>query len=246
MTKALCSLITVVIISIGIYGQDSISFEDKMKMNVDTKTHSWVFKNVFIDTKYSALSELFVIPKKEYMFLEYSYSGDLTPDTIYETDKGTLFTIAGITVEPRINIVDNKSSAWFIKSPISFNFSVTSAGDYPNKNSGFFHFTAPVLLGYSSGLNSTYSNTDRKGIAISAGVQYMRAPITGATTNIDEIYDWEGPEEYKTRRNWIMPLIQFDYYTLSKKGKIKGFSMSMNAYKSFYIKLTLMLSAAKK
>jgi hypothetical protein len=227
------------------------SFEEKMKMEVDSKDYSWGFKNVFFDFKIAIASEYFIVPDKEYLYLEPDYPGDNTPDSVYLIDNGLMYTIAGLTFEPRINLLKMQEASVFIKAPLSLNFSITNVRNDRMawyKGKGFFHMTLPVLVGYSRGLNSSFTNTDNRGFAISGGVQLMRAPLIGGKIgytgkSLDGI---AVGDEYELRNNWIMPVVQFDYYKLSKKTKIKGFSLIASVHNHFYFRVALTVKACKK
>ena len=220
------------------------SFEEKMKMEVDSKDYSWGFKNVFFDFKIAIASEYFIVPDKEYRYLDYSYNSN-NPDSLLYVDNGLLFTIFGLTFEPRINLINMPKSSIFIKSPMSFNFSITTNGDYRGKEKGFVHMTFPFLIGYSKGLNSNFINTDKIGFAISGGVQIIRGPLFGGGLYTNES-DFVGSESYELRNNWIMPVVQFDYYKLSKRTKIKGFSLIASVHNHFYFRMALTVKACKK
>lgn len=265
--KRLYIILTLSFFSNATFSQiiDEDEFDEKMEMKVDEKNYSWAHKNLFVDAKLSAASELFVLPIESFKYISPDYSGDPDPDTTTFYDGGLMITLFSVTLEPRINLVNRNNSAFYIKSPLSIGFSLTtngdnikvgSAADYPyysgipNKRMGFFSINLPIMLGYARGLNSTFQNTSDHGFAFSAGYQLLMTPLVGGTTNIfTEIYDDYIPidEPYEQRKKFGMPIVQIDYFK-QKKGshKIRGYSLAVCPYGNIYFKLGMNFGLSKK
>ena len=243
--SVLCSL------TLSSYGQiDQEKFEQKMRMENDQKDYTWAHRNFFLDGKYTMASEVFIVPLKEYAFLEYSYPGDPTPDTTLYYDNGVMVNIGGITLEPRVNLSSTKKSAFYIKAPLAIGFSFTTRGRMVNKGSGFFHINAPILVGYARGLNSSFQNASNNGFAISAGYQILLAPLMGGKTNLfTEIHDDDLvpiDEPYEQRKSFAMPIVQLDYYKLNRNKRITGYSLAFCPYGNIYFKLGFNFAISKK
>lgn len=228
---------------------DDAAFEKKMEMKTKAKDYPWAYKNMFLDYKLGAFNEFLVAKNIDYVYLEPSYTGDPTPDTITYHDGGVSMSILSFTLEPRVNLYSSKKTSVFLKSPLSFGVSVFMNQKYgfPNKGAGAFNLNLPMLIGFSKGLNSNYSSTSKNGFAMAAGFQYTLAPLVGGKTNIFEIRDLiPVGEGYVQRKTWFMPLVQLDYYKLSRKNKIRGYSMAICPYGTFYIKLAMNFVGSKK
>lgn len=236
---------------------DEAKFEQKMRMENEHKEYSWAHRNLFLDGKYTMGAELFIVPLETYPYLKYDYSGDPDPDTINYNDDGIVITIGSITLEPRVNLHSTKQSAFYLKSPLSLAFSITTAGrrktlnNIGNKHSGFFHLNAPILFGYARGLNSSYQNATKSGFAISAGYQLLLTPLMGGKTNLfTEVYDENDlkpiDKPYEQRKSFAMPIVQLDYYKLNRHGRISGYSFSFCPYGNTYFKLGLNFAISKK
>jgi hypothetical protein len=117
-----------------------------------------------------------------------------------------------------------------------------------NKNAGAFNIVAPALIGFSKGLNSTYSNSSKVGFAISAGYQFIHTPLLGGKVPDSFVFDDLIPvgEAYEQRKNFTMPVIQLDYYKLTKKNKIRGYSLAFCPYGNVYFKLAMNFVGTKK
>lgn len=219
-----------------------------MKTNVSD--FSWAYKNVFIDYKIGALSEVFIAPIMKTTYLRFDYEGDLTPsDTFAYVDATSMFSILNFTLEPRVNLVNKSNFNLFLKSPITVGLSVSrerDAGNLANK-AGVFNFNIPLILGYAKGLNSSFTNSNKNGFAISAGYQFLIAPLVGGKSIIlENTYNKPLYEPYQKRKLWGMPIVQFDYYYLNKNKKIKGYSFSFCPYGNFYIKLAYKFAGSEK
>lgn len=248
--RNLFTISVITFLTFGALGQiDQEKFEQKMLMKDEGKEYSWAQKNLFLDGKYSAVAEIFIVPRIEYKYLDYSYSVD--PDTITLADNGFLISIGSIALEPRVNLLSTRKSALYLKAPLAFALSVTTGGDMRNKRSGFFHVNAPILLGYARGLNSSYQNASHSGFAISAGYQFLLAPLTGGETNyFTEIYDQSElkplGDPYEQRKKFGMPIVQLDYYKLKRNHKISGFALAFCPYGNIYFKLAMNFAISKK
>lgn len=228
---------------------DDAAFVKKMEMNTKAKDYSWAYKNMFLDYKFGTFSEFLVAKNIDYVYLEPSYSGDPTPDTVTLHDGGVSMSFLSFTLEPRVNLYSGKKTSIFLKSPLSFGVSVfmNQKNEFPNKGAGAFNLNLPLLVGFSKGLNSNFTNTSKNGFALAAGFQYTIAPIVGGKTNIFTISDlYPIGEGYEQRKKWFMPLVQVDYYKLTRKNKIRGYSLAVCPYGTFYIKLAMNFVGLKK
>lgn len=229
-------------------------FEDKMMMKGLEKKYSWSFQNVFADIKYSGLSELLIIPEKEYDYLFYAYSGQEEPDTVVFTDKGAMANIFAITLEPRVNLWSNYSKAFFVKAPLELGFSMTiNSGTITYRKLGMFNINFPALVGFGVGLNSSYQNIAKRGFALSAGYQFMMTPVIGGQTKLfTEVYTNNEyvpvDEPFKVRRTFGFPIVQLDYYS-RKDGSaplINGWSLTFCPYGNIYFKVAKTFVLTKK
>lgn len=225
-------------------------FEKKMRMNTNTENYNWIHKNVFVDYKFGIVNELFVAPEKRYLYAKYNFQWDLVPsDTVTFIDKGIMIAVFNIALEPRINILNNRKFNLFIKSPISFGYSVFYEPKKANieKRFGYYNVNLPILLGVSSGLNSSFTNTNKKGFSLCAGYQLMLAPLTRGKTEFLPSSNYKPiSEPYKQRKSWKMPLVQLDYYFLNKRSNIRGYSLAFCPYGNFYVKLSANVALTKK
>lgn len=220
--------------------QDSL-FEIKMNsddMNGSEKNE----KFIFLDFQASGpFCEVLRIKPKTIYRAEYDYISAINDygivDSVEVSDKGLMVSILSVTVSPRINLISNYSSSLFIKFPISFGLSLTYPGSvYYSKSWGVFNFNCPVLVGYGKNLNSSAENASKSGFSISFGGQFIKGPMIGA------IRDLEDYPNYEPRRKWIMPLVQGDYFWLTRKRKMKGVSLSFSPF-PIYFKASLTFSS---
>jgi hypothetical protein len=225
-------------------------FEKKMGMKTKSQEYNWVYKNVFIDYKIGGLNEIFIAPKKSFLYGVLPYSGATVPDdTITYIDAGRMFSIFNYTFEPRVNILNRHNYSLLIKSPLSFGFSVFSEPKKGNmlKKSGFFNINIPILFGVSSGLNSSFTNSSKRGFSLSAGYQIIVTPLIGGKADFLSFYKVIPIDEaYQQRKFWGMPLVQLDYYRLKKGSKVRGYSLAFCPYGSLYFKLAASFALTKK
>jgi hypothetical protein len=212
-------IITACLISIAASGQliDS-SFQAKMLL-VNRKAPKRPTTEWMLEFKTTGpFCEIMKLPSKPVYSktLEYTFNDD-----------GLLVGIAGITVEPKLNLFPGKQGGFFLKTPISFSVSVTYPGDY-HKTWGCLNLDLPCLAGYGRGLNSVSSSTSLNGYALSVGYQLLVGPLLGAKR---ERFDFG---RYKPRRTWIMPLIGFDYYWMTKKEKPHGISLLISPTQLYF------------
>lgn len=230
---------------------DEKAFEKKMEMKTQTENYSWFYKNFFLDYKLGAASEFFYVPTKKYEYLLGYYNGDETMEPHTYVDAGFMMSIFNFTLEPRINIYGKQSFSIYLKAPITFGLSILGEREESNilKGAGVFNFNLPIMIGFAKGLNSTFTNASKRGIAVSAGYQFMKMPLVGGKAYaILNDADKSVPvgEPYVLRKNWVMPLVQIDYYKLSRKNKIRGYSLALCPYGNFYIKLAMNFAGTKK
>jgi hypothetical protein len=221
--------------------------DTKMKLFDQKRPYSWAYRNVFLDCRFSCFAEYMIYPAIEYTFLD-TWNPSASPVYQNYTDKGILFSIATVALEPRINLVSNDRNAIDLKFPVSCGLSISTEGDKYNnlKSAGVFHFTAPVLVGYAHGLNATYSNTERFGFSISGGVQYMKAPMAGAKLHQHYAENYVGTPAYKLRKKWLFPLVQLEFFRLNKEHKIRGYSFAFSLAKPTYFNFMLTYVLTKK
>lgn len=229
---------------------DNAEFEKRMLMKTHTENYNWVYRNVFIDYKIGALNELFIPQTKSYFYGKYDYSSATIPsDTMTFVDAGYMISIFNYSLEPRINLLNRRHFSLMMKSPLSIGLSVFSEPKKGNllKKSGYFNINIPILVGISSGLNSNFTNSTKRGFALSAGYQFMLAPLVGGKAEFTSFYNVKPLDEaYKQRKLWGMPLVQIDYYRLKKNSKIRGYSFAFSPSKNFYLKLAVNYALTKK
>lgn len=240
------ALIIFCVNSLWVSAQVNENFEQKMKQLDEKRAYSWSQRNFFLDYKFSAFSEYFIMPKIQHEFIEITEWWETETDTIMVNDGGFQFTIASASLEPRINLWSNQKNALFVKSPITLGLSITVTPPNLDKvrSTGVFHFTAPILLGYSKGLNSSYSNAEKKGFSFSGGIQYMRNPVLGGKLETWFLDKWINQVE--KRSNWLIPVAEFDYYWLSKKNRIRGLSLMFDPIRFSHYKLALCYTLTPK
>ena len=211
------------------------AFQTKM-LNAQTTIPKMPITEFLIEFKATGpFTEALKIPTKIIYRPIYGYNNNeyqIVDSFIYD-DKGFMAAVVGITVEPRLNLYPNKKSTFFIKTPISFAISVAYPGTkYYDKSWGSMNLNMPILIGYGRNLNANSENSNLNGFSFSLGYQFLRGPILGAKRDLTDFKD------YKSRKNWFMPLIGFDYYWLTKKSKAHGisflFSPSMFYFKVAY------------
>lgn len=264
--KQYTAIISIVFVSIFGNAQiDEAAFSRKMEMNNEGKDFSWSYKNFFIDGKISAVSSYMYLNRDTSIFA-LTDAFDPSEDTLTVTSRGWHLGIAGFTFEPRINLVNWKKSALFVKAPIEFALSVTRLkvkfiteyNDF-SRELGVFNFNAPILFGIAFGNNSTYNNASKRGFALSAGYQVIFTPLLGGKKPIKENYTFEyqtGSSWQYTEKKWedyytpnkshLMPIVQLDYYKLNKNNKIRGFSASFCPYGTIYVKFAMNFALTKK
>lgn len=245
------SILFLILNSICFSQVKTLEFEKKMEMKPKTENYNWFYRNVFLDCKVGFLSEVFLTPYKEYKYLKLDYPNDQYPDSITYRDANILISIANFAIEPRVNIIDGKKSSLFIKSPISLGLSIYKERriiNNINQNVGVFNFNVPLLLGFSTGLNSDFSNVKKRGFALSAGYQFLFTPLLGGKSVYTDFVTENIPvsEPYIFKKAWGMPLVQIDYYRLTKNKRINGYSLSVCPYGSFYMKFAFTFVLSKK
>jgi hypothetical protein len=222
------------------YSQVDQEFEDKMNLVGQKNDYSWAQKNLFVDWKLSFFSEYLIIPTKRYKFIKGN-------DEVNYVDKGVRFSVATLTIEPRVNLLNFSNNAITLKVPASFGLSFMPETASPRlKKFDALHVTAPFLLGFARNLNATYSNASRRGFGISGGVQFMKTSIIGGA--FDEYaagyYVSATPIEFRSK--WITPLFQFDYYRLNKKNQVRNYTFSINPIEPIYLKISMGANFTKK
>ena len=224
-------------------GQSGGSLDDKMKMKHDVKSYSWFYKNIFISNKFSVFTEYLIFPKINYTTLN-DFENPYSLEEEIQEDGGYLMSPFTYTLEPRINIISGKKSSLSLRMPIGIGLSFINRNSNIVKN-GAFHVTLPVLLGYTRGINSTYDNTDRFGFSVSAGMQLVKTSLLGGGFETYFIEDNLLPTSFDIRNDWIMPLLQFEYYYRKEDNKIHGVSLAISPGTG-YIKLSKVYELSKK
>lgn len=234
------------------FGQlDDDYFEEKMAMNKAQNEYSWAYKNIFLEQKLTGPGTELMIRRTSHTYYRHDSWDPTAIDTLTFSERRFPITIFGYALEPRLNLVNGKNYSLHLKAPITFSFSIMGY-EYGNQYSlgrGYFHLTAPILLGYTVGLNSTYNNCKKKGLSIAAGIQYVRSPLMGGNVELHSGYDsneYTGLDDIPDFKNWVMPLAQIDYYFLTANNKIRGISVAFNPYRTFYIKFAYNIIATKK
>lgn len=224
--------------------QDSISFEKKMKFGVQSEEYSFFYKNVFLDFKLTPLgAEYLSLSKKEFYFITQNH--DIN-DTVMYTDKSFMFTIIGVSFEPRINLKNKENSSFYMKFPFSLNLSAAVNRKKYNKNKAFGNTNLMLLVGYAKNLNSTYTNTNHNGYAVSIGGDFYQGPfVLGKEDTLNLGYKYSDGF-YEERRNFVSPVVQLDYYWLNKKYNIQGASVSVSPFNGFHLKFSLCYTISTK
>lgn len=230
----------------------SIFLSQKQDTVLISKMNRWDFESainrskcIFTDTKVSGPGTLSFFPKKQYFTYKYDYINNVKTiiDTIPYYDRGLMISIVALSIEPRFNVKSDYNYSCFFKVPLELGVSLTvpvhSVG-YPSV--GVFNANTGLLFGYGRNLNSSKINSKFNGYALSIGTLFIYGPMIGGekdTTHYEYNYN------YVQRRSKLLPIVQFDYYWLNKKKKVKGISSTF-CPTPFYIKLAYTFSSKIK
>jgi hypothetical protein len=221
------------------------TFQAKMN-NIKQKTTGNRFDFITEFKVNGPMTESFKIEDAEILVLKKDLSnGGFFYDSIKFIEKGFMHSIGGITIEPRLNYILNTKSSVFIKAPINFSVSVT----YLNSHNYLYSYGAlniglPLLVGYGRNLNSASNHVSLKGFSISGGYNLLLGPLVGVKRNVEDETKWFY-RDYRARRLWHYPIIGFDYYWVSKKNKVHGFSL-LTSPNQFYLRLSFMIKSKGK
>ena len=251
MKHWILTLISLLLIEEQAFAQkDNAEFEKRMKMETQIENYDWVYRNIFVDYKIGAVNEFFVPKNKIYLYGKFDSPTSTVPsDTMTVIDAGYMISIFNYTFEPRMNILNFRKYSLMLKSPLSLGFSVFSEAQKGtlSKKSGFFNMNLPLLVGICSGLNSNFTNSSKRGFALSAGYQLMLAPVVGGRPQFTN-FNYLEPlgEAYKKRKTWGIPIVQIDLYQLKKSSRIRGYSLAFSPSKQFYFKFAISYVLTKK
>lgn len=224
----LFTLIIFVVLIPSIYGQDLESLNGKFDEynTVEQKSYSWIKENVLMDMKFNILGEIF---SPRAMNVELFKTSDyFENDTSRFVDKNLLVNLIGIGLEPRVNLIKKENFSLGIKGSIHLNLSLYANFDSWNKSTGWVHMNSTGMVYFAKGLSSTFNNTSEKGFAVSGGIMYLKAPLSGNDPVYNEgEYELTPSSDPFLRDTWLLPLVQFDYYLLTSDFKIRNLSLSL-------------------
>lgn len=220
------------------FGQDLEVLDKKLTdFGTQKNTKSWYENNFFLDLKLAAGTEHMAFRRTPITLVE-------GVDTFSWFARPYLFSLASFAVEPRVNLKTfSNNSVFFAKAPTGVSFSITTKSSYKIK-AGFFHFQTGLLFGIGTGLHSKKSNVNSNGFAVSVGIQYLRAPIFGHEAKIEKkvyIAGYGVNRELidNVNKNSILPTAQIDLYYLNMRNKPRGYSLTVGAFRSVYIKFAM-------
>jgi len=234
--------ILLLLVSLSLKAQDSLSLEDKLQMNQYNTWNPKTFKNrvslnfrVLPATAFGLLS-----PENFYVYYGEAYS--LGEGFFYETGKRRrLFNFGGISLTPRYNIVSKKQYSIFASIPTSFGFSLVTKGK-AFRNAGFGDFQSALILGFGKGLRSSNNNVNGKGFSIAAGYQFMTASLMGNKFFHDAYNTNSFEDVYVAQKAWLVPTVQVNFYSLRNIESIRGVSIQSSLGQIFHISASIVFA----
>ena len=224
--------------------QDLELVDDKMNAykEPESKNYSWLKKNFFLDLKLNLPTEVFKPKEMDIIFdSQPHYFTNFEYKTVEHTDRNFLINIIGVGIEPRVNLYETDKTSFGLKASFHFNLSVYNTLDNQFKERGNHHISSSAMVFMGRGLGSTYFNINEYGWALSAGINYIKTPISGGEIKFTPDEYLINPESEEFRKStWLLPMIQFDHYRLTEKNRLRSVSFAAGYFnQSTYLRLNI-------